>query len=392
MPSKIKVLIVHNIMAPYRFPLFKELANHREIDLTVWFMSRSAKNRMWSVFESNLGFKYNVLPGVALNYLSRDLFTYTLNYTFPWRYATHKFDVMISAGWLDFSCQAGSFISKLLSRRFVLWSESTSYEPSLKRSLAAPLVKKIVGSADACIAVGTRSKDYLLSLGARKQNVFTAYSTVDVDLFRQVSAAARPRRLQHRLALGIDRQRVILYCGQFIERKGLRHLVNGFALIKREYDDVALVLIGYGPERSELLAQIRELGLQDVHVIEHVEVADMPKMYALADIFVLPSIEETWGLVVNEAMACGLPIICSDRVGSSVDLVRNGENGYIVPAGDPASIAERALILLNNIDLLTRFSSCSAKRIMDFTPQRAADVFVDAVQLAMARPRGVARC
>jgi glycosyltransferase involved in cell wall biosynthesis len=388
MADRFRVLLLHNIMAPYRFPLFRAIAGHPDIDLTVWFMSRSAKNRRWAASQQELGFKYEVLPSVELNYRSQDLFTYIVNYTFPWRYARHPFDVLISAGWLDFACQAGFFISKLLGRKFVLWSESTAYEPSLQRTLAAPLVKTMVRGTDACVSVGTRSKEYLHALGASSQKIFTAYSTVDVELFQRVSATARAHRIEHRAALGIRRRHVLLYCGQFIERKGLRYLLKAFALIKCEYEDVALVMVGYGPEHSRLLEEVTRLGLSDVHLLGHVEVADMPKMYALADVFVLPSTEETWGLVVNEAMACGLPLIVTDRVGSSVDLLRDGENGYLVPVADPASIADRTLRLLKDPQLVARMSECSKQRIKQFTPEHAAEGFLEAVRHAISMTAG----
>src|SRR5438067_2218485 len=122
MAARIKVLLLHNIMAPYRFPLFRALSNQPGIDLTVWFMSRSARNRRWTQFNDELGFKYEILPAVELNYRSQDLFTYIINYSFPWRYLSRDFDAVISAGWLDFACQASFVLSKILRRRFVLWS------------------------------------------------------------------------------------------------------------------------------------------------------------------------------------------------------------------------------------------------------------------------------
>lgn len=372
-------------MAPYRFPLFRAIANHSEIDLTVWFMSRSARNRMWKVDQADLGFEYDVLPSLELNYLTRDLFTYIVNYTFPWRYLERPFDVMISAGWLDFACQTGFLVSKLLNRKFVLWSESTAYEPSARRNLAAPLVKTMVRGADTCIAVGSRSRDYLLSLGARRQDVFTAFSTVDVDLFRQLSAAARMERDQLRSMFGIAKRYVLLYCGQLIERKGLRDLIDAFGIIKQQFDDVALAMVGYGPLRQELLTRAASLGVSDVHVLPHVEVGEMPRMYAMADIFVLPSLEETWGLVVNEAMASGLPVIVSERAGASVDLVVDGENGYVVPPANAECLAERCLALLKNDALRQKFAACTAQRIMRFTPETAAVEFVRAVQYAVDR-------
>jgi glycosyltransferase involved in cell wall biosynthesis len=388
MSTRTRVLLVHNIMAPYRFPLFRALARHPDIDLTVWFMSRSARNRKWAEAKEDLGFDYEVLPSIELNHFSRDLFTYILNYSFPWRYARRRFDLMISAGWLDFASQAGFFASKALGRKFVLWSESTAFEPSLRRSLALPLVRAMVAGADACIGVGTRSREYLRALGAAEANLFTAFSTVDVELFRRVSAAARPTREQRKQTFGINRGRVLLYCGQFIERKGLRYLLAAFASIKQQYEDIALVLVGYGPARADLLAEVTRLGLSDVHIIDHVEVADMPKMYALADVFVLPSTEETWGLVINEAMACGLPVIVTDKVGSSVDLVGEGENGFVVPAGEAGGIAERALRLLKDDALLARMSGCSAERIQNFTPERAAAAFAAAVRHALRPVEG----
>jgi glycosyltransferase involved in cell wall biosynthesis len=379
----IRVLIVHNIMAPYRYPLFQAIDAQRDIELTVWFMAPSARNRRWLDQPRDAGFKYEVLPHFDLSYFSNDLFTYIVNYSFPWRYARAQFDVLISAGWLDFAAQTGLVLSKLLRRKFILWSESTAYEPSWRRSVSAPLVKAIVGGADACIAVGTRSREYLHHLGARDSDTFTAFSTVDVELFQRASQSARVHRASNRDELGIRRSHVLLYCGQFIERKGLHVLLDAFASVKRRFDDVALVLVGYGPARDLLKAQIARLNLVDVHFIDHVETSEMPRLYALADVFVLPSLEETWGLVVNEAMACGLPVIVTDRVGSSVDLVVDGDNGFVVPARDAAAIADRSVRLLEDSILRAHFSECSADRILQFTPERAATAFAAAVRHAM---------
>lgn len=381
MPRRVRVLLLHNIMAPYRYPLFRALGGRPDIDLTVWFMSPSARNRRWAqTIDEELGFKYAVLPHIEFNYFSRDLFTYIFNPSFPWRYRREAFDVLISAGWLDFATQAGFVLSKLLRQRFILWSESTPNEPSWRRSVAMPLVRTMVRGANAYIAAGTRSRQYLEMLGARQADVFTAFSTVDVDLFRRVSDAARRDRERRKAELGITRRRVVLYCGQFIERKGLRYLLEAFAAIKRHYDDVALVLVGYGPQYSTLMADVHRLSLSDVHVLEHVEVGDMPSIYALADIFVLPSVEETWGLVVNEAMACGLPVVVTDRAGSSVDLVQDGENGYVVPPSNSASIADCCLRVLTDPSLLEYMSSRSQARIDQFTPERAADAFAEAIR------------
>src|SRR5262249_29090581 len=156
-----------------------------------------------------------------------------------------------------------------------------------------------------CIAVGTRSREYLQSLGAKHGDIFTAYSTVDVEMFQRSSQAARGDRERWKSDLGISGKRVIMYCGQLIERKGLRYLIDAFARVWERDEAVAVVLVGYGPLRDALFAQAASRGLTDVHVVGHVELENMPGLYAMADVFVLPSLEETWGLVVNEALACG---------------------------------------------------------------------------------------
>jgi glycosyltransferase involved in cell wall biosynthesis len=379
-----KVLLIHNIMAPYRFPLFRALAHKSGIDLTVWFMSESAPNRRWRL-EEDIGFTYAVLPRIVLSYSSRDLFTYIVNYSFPLKYATTHFDVLIIAGWLDFACQAGFVLSKLLRRKYILWSESTAYEPSWRRDLAAPLVRTMVTHAHACVAVGTRSKDYLVSLGASPGDVFTAISTVDVAHFQRVSATWKPRRDELKAQFGITRRRVVLYVGQLIERKGLRYLIDAYDRLKRTYADVALVLLGYGPLRNELEETARMRGLPDVHFLGHMDVEQIPRAYAMADVFVLPSLEDTWGLVVNEAMACGLPVVVSERVGGSVDLVRDGENGFVVEAGDADALAERVGVLVRQPELAERLGACSMQLIQQFTPERAAHGFAAAVDHALQR-------
>jgi glycosyltransferase involved in cell wall biosynthesis len=376
MHQRRKVLVLHNIMAPYRFPLFRALAQQPGIDLTVWFMSRSARNRRWRTYDEDLGFRYEVLPSVEINRGSTDLFTYVLNYSFPLRFATNEFDTLISAGWLDFAAQAGFVSSKVLGRKFILWSESTAYEPSWRRSIAQPMVKLMVRGSNALIAVGTRSMQYLRSLGARDERIFTAYSTVDVEHFREVSVRARLEREQLKSSRGIRQRLVVLFCGQLIERKGLRDLVTAFARLNPSQADAALVLVGYGPLAEVLVAMAAELGIREhVYVLDHVEVEDMPRLYAIGDVFVLPSLEETWGLVVNEAMACGLPLVVSDHVGSSVDLVREGHNGFIVPAGDPTMLAKRLGTLLGEDATREKFGRCSARLVDNFTPERAGAGF-----------------
>lgn len=368
-------------MTPYRFPLFHEISMNKSVDLTVYFMSRSATNRKWKKLPKT-GFKYKILPKLELSYFGKDFLAYIINYTFPFEFFKNKFDVVISCGWLDFASQAAFLLCKLTGRKFIIWSESTKNEASWRRALTLPYVKFLVRNSDACIAIGTLSKEYLVSLGARPNKIFIAYSTVDIDFFKKASRISKKERACIRNSIGIKTRNVILFVGQFIERKGIIYLVKAFEKLKKKFTAVSLVLLGYGPLEKGLKSYISGRKIDDVFFVGHKEVEDMPRMYSMADIFVLPSIEETWGLVVNEAMASGLPVIATKKVGSSADLIKNSVNGYVVKERDVGKIQTALLKILKDKKLLKKMGQNSFKNILKFTPEKASDIFTDAIKHA----------
>ena len=370
-------------MAPYRFPLFKEISRYPEFDVIVYFMSRSAKNRRWKISSNELGFKYEVLPKIEFSFFGRDLFSYIINYTFPIKFLKSNFDVVISAGWLDFVGQMGFLLSKLTGKKFIIWSESTINESSWRRTITLPFVRFLVKHSDACVAIGTRSKEYLLKLGSIPEKIFVGYSTVDVDLFKTKSKNFKKERKAIRKKLGIKTKRVVLYVGQFIERKGIFYLLKAFEKLNKKYKDVSLLLVGYGPLEEKLIKYVDENNLHNVIFKSHIEVQKMPQVYSAADLFVLPSIEETWGLVINEAMACGLPVVTTEKVGSSVDLVKNFYNGLVVPEGDSLSLYQSIREIITDRKIITTMSKNSEELILNFTPKIAAKNFVKAVKYVL---------
>lgn len=383
--KNLKVIIIHNIMAPCRFPLFSEIAKDPTINLEVWFLSESAQNRRWRVnSEIKLPFKYRVLPKVEVNFRRKDLFTWIFNPTFPIDFLKSNCDVLISAGWLDFASQFGFFLCKLLDKPFVLWSESTINEPSWRRNLAMPLVRTMVKNSDACIPTSTRAEEYLLQLGANPEKIFLGISTVDIKHFARVCKVTSEQKENLKQELGIKTERLILYVGQFLGRKGIKSLLSAFKIIKKTHDDIGLLLVGYGPQEEELKEIRKREGLRDVYFSGHVEVEEMPKMYGLADIFVLPSTEETFGLVINEAMAAGLPVITTDKVGASLDLIKEGYNGYIVPAADRQALAEALLKIIKSTDLCKKMGENSKRIIGSFGPEAQAKSFLQAINYVIS--------
>lgn len=379
---KKKVVIIHNIMAPYRFPLFAEIAKSEKIDLEVWFLSESAKNRRWRIKEKiDLPFKYKVLPKIELNFFGKDLFTWIFSPTFPWKLLRSNYDVLISAGWLDFACQAGFIISKILRKPYILWSESTANEPSWRRNLASLLVKTIVCHSDACLPTSTRAKKYLVSLGAKEKKNFIGISTIDIDYFKKTSKLTFTQKSQLKKKLEIQNSRLILFVGQLIERKGVKFLLQAYqqAVNKLKNSDWGLLIVGYGPQQEDLKILCKRQKIKDVYFCGHVEIDEMPKMYGLADLFVLPSLEETFGLVINEAMASGLPIITTNNVGSCLDLVNPGENGFVIPAGNVTELSNAIIKIISNPDLLSKMGKKSSEMINKFGPKDQAKSFLQAI-------------
>ncbi|RXG33523.1 glycosyltransferase family 4 protein [Methanohalophilus sp. WG1-DM] len=370
-----KVALIHNIISPYRIPLFAEIATDPSIDLFVYFTSKSEKNREWDV-NIDESFNYKVLSGTAPN-ISKEAF-YHINPSIIKELMFGKYDVIISAGYSSFSNQIAFFIAKLLNVPFILWSGSTKNEPSRLRRLSLPLIKFIIKHSDSFIAYGTNAKEYLMQLGAPENKIFISYNTVDTSFFARESELVKNNK-DLKKVYGYNHEYLILYSGQLIERKGLRYLLEAHKnLIKKH--DVGLLIVGNGDQISELMQLCKNNNINKVYFVGFVQKQNLPKYYALADIFVLPSVEEVWGLVINEAMACSLPIVTTKRVGAAIDLVEDGINGFVVNEKNAVELEDALNKILSDQSLKDEMSNKSKEIIFNhFTIKHSSKGFLDAI-------------
>jgi glycosyltransferase involved in cell wall biosynthesis len=343
----LRVALLHNIISPHVVPLFRRLAELPDLSLKVYFLAETDRNRRW---ETTIGdaFHYAVLPNWAIRIGRADLFTLFINPTIIQELRRDDFDVLISVGWDSVAAWAAYALCKARRKPFILWSGSTANEPSWRRTLARLPVRHVVRGSASWIAYGSRARAYLVELGADLARIFIAYNTVDVDWFAARAAELRPRRAELRHELGLGAGPVVLYVGQLIERKGACDLLQAFELIVERRPDAQLVLVGYGPLEVELRARVARMGMPNIHFRGHVPIRDLPRYYVAADTFVLPSHEEVWGLVLNEAAASGLPLVTTDVTGAAPDLITPGLNGEIVPPAHPAALADALLRTLEN--------------------------------------------
>ena len=220
---------------------------------------------------------------------------------------------------------------------------SASSEVGLQRAGWKESIKRrIVRLFSAGVGGGTPQAVYLNRLGIPRDNIFLGYDVVDNGYFAEKATAASRDASSLRRSLGLPENYFLCVC-RFIEEKNLPTFFQAYAGYRRAAGAAGwkLVLVGDGPLKPQLLQQREQLGLvDDILLTGFKQYQELPAYYGLASTFVLPSISETWGLVVNEAMAAGLPVLVSNHCGCATDLVRDGENGFTFDPRDAVKLTE----------------------------------------------------
>jgi glycosyltransferase involved in cell wall biosynthesis len=210
-------------------------------------------------------------------------------------------------------------------------------KPPLRLALKRLFMRWLTRRVSGFLAVGTLNSRYWLRYGAKPEKIFMARYAVDNDYFRRQAAHYRACREQIRDENGWRRRYLLLYVGRLAGVKGVDVLIEAVRRISKVRADIGLLIVGEGPERKRL--EKRAQNSPQVFVLGFYDWKDLPRFYGAADLFVLPSLREPWGLVVNEAMASGLPVIATRKVGAAQDLIIEGQSGYVVPENDAEAMA-----------------------------------------------------
>jgi glycosyltransferase involved in cell wall biosynthesis len=316
--------------------------------------------------------------------------------TLPLVLALRSYDVYLKCTNGKFALPVTYMVARLKRKPFVLRTEIWAELQSPLHRLAAPLVRHIYRKSEAVIAYGDHVKRYLLKQGVRPERIFVAVPVVESSVYAQPVTNEQKSALRAQLGIP-DGKKVVLYLGRLVESKGCKFLVEAFASLHR--DDAVLVIAGDGQERAALEEQVRRHGIEGrVRFTGHVVPADTPRYFAMAYVKVLVSIttrdgREPWALVVNEAFNQGTPVIASDAVGAAAGgLVQDGRNGFVVPEQDASSLAQALRRILDDEALRDAMSRHAASTIADYTYERMAKVFADAIRYAMKLPLAQIEC
>jgi glycosyltransferase involved in cell wall biosynthesis len=278
-----------------------------------------------------------------------------------------------------------------LQRRVPLVTCSDSTHEDEPRSWAKEALKRrIVSVFDAALVAGRRAHDYLETLGLRSDRQFQPWDVVDNAYFEHGAELSRHDEPASRAKLKLP-PRYFLCVARFIPKKNLRRLIEAHACYAMQagHEAWSLVLAGAGPLESELRAGVGAAGLnRQVHFPGLLHYSDLPMYYGLAGAFILPSTSDQWGLVVNEAMAAGLPVLVSSRCGCAPDLVREGRNGFTF---DPENVPQLAELLTRlasmNDAQRTAMGQQSREMIKVFSPEAFAHGLEAAIACALRHRR-----
>jgi glycosyltransferase involved in cell wall biosynthesis len=365
-----RVVILTEIISPYRIPVFNALAKHDGIDLKVIFLSETDSTlRQWHVYKDEIRFSYEVLRSWRFR-AGRS--HYLLNAGLSSALRTFSPDAIICGGYNYIASWQALMWARRRKVRFVLWSESNAQDSRILSKPIEFLKARFLKSCDGFVVPGKSAFEYLRSLGSPAKRIFTAPDAVDNTFFATGAEKVRHQPAAFRERFGLPR-RFILFVGRLVPEKGVFDLLEAYAKLENDLrSDVGLVFAGDGVCREELLKRSKQMSAGSVCFPGFAQREDLAGLYALAEILILPTYSDPWGLVVNEAMACGLPIIVSSVAGCAADLVEDGWNGYVVPPRDLEKLSAAVSTLVRQPELKQQMSGRSLERIQNYSPEACA--------------------
>jgi len=331
-----KVAIVTNQIPDFRYPVFRRLMADPALQLRIFLsapLARSSANaraHLPLVASKTFRFRFTIHHR-EVDTVQHDEFGIPVAL---WRdLLKFRPDAIVTGdyGLRSVLCLG---VARLLKIPVVLWSEETTYSARGRTRLQHWVRRFLSRRVDAFLAWGRPASDYVESLGVERQRLYRCHQAVDNEFW--MSRAATLNRTQERSTFGFD-DKVFLLVGQLIPRKGIVNFLDAWDRMPDEAKSVArAVIVGDG----ELAQMLRELvttrGLTNVTFVGPLPPTELVRYYVAADVFVFPSLEDVWGMVVNEALCCGLPVLASKFAGASQELVAGRNVGEIV---DPTDIA-----------------------------------------------------
>lgn len=354
-----KVLWVTNVPSPYRVDFFNEFGKY--VDLTVLFEKKTSDERD----KSWLDYKFENFTGVFLK--GKSINTDSAICPDVVRYVNDKTYEHIVV--TSISSPTGIIaISYMRIHHIEYWIEGDGGFAKTGKGIKNRLKTYMIMGAKGYFSTSRVHDEYYLTYGASKDKIhrypFTSIKKKDLLHADEL----RCKKVALRNELGINEDRIIISVGQFIYRKGFDVLLRAASKID---SDIGIYIIG-GEPTVDYKQLVKRYELKNIHFIGFENKETLCKYYAASDMFVLPTREDIWGLVINEAMAFSLPIITTNRCIAGLELVEPGKNGFIIPPDDYGQLA-RAIMSVFNGERIHEYGEKSRAIINDYTIEKMAD-------------------
>ncbi|MBD7984580.1 glycosyltransferase family 4 protein [Sporosarcina sp. Sa2YVA2] len=357
MGDKLSVFYLVNIPSPYRVDFFNELGNH--CNLTVLFEKSNVtyRKKEWlrqefvnfdPIFLDDSNHPWEKFKLIK-HYLDKDMF-----------------DIFVIGG---YSTLSGLTAIEILNRKRIPFILNTDGGFIKKDNILKHYIKRrYISSAQNWLSTSSSTTDYLIHYGARKENIhlypFTSLLKSDI----QDAPVSNSKKKERRTKLGIKEEKVIISIGRFISIKGFDTLIRSCESLPQNY---GVYIIGGNPT-SEYIELKETLNLKNIYFVDFKAKEELNHYYMAADLFVLPTRGDIWGLVINEAMANGLPVITTDKCVAGLELISNEINGYIIPVEDSDDLAIKIKKVLEDENMMNKMSNSNLLKINQYTIENMA--------------------
>ncbi len=395
---RLAVLASHVIQ--YQGPLFRWIAQDPEIDLTVFYCSdQGLRSYHDAGFGHTVRWDVPLLDGYRSEFLpnwkphgnpSRVLGS--LNPSLVGRLRRGHYDALWIHGWssamnwlaMAAACATRTPVLMRGETNLMTGASHTAFAP-LRRAILTRLFQRVA----AFLSIGRYNTEFYRAFGVPADKIFPVPYAINNEHFLSArrELSHRKRELKRQIGVGEDVP-VVLFSGKLIENKSPMDLLRAFEIVSRRRR-ASLVFLGDGFLRRELEEYAAAAGLRDVVFAGFRNQSEIAGYFCAADVFVLPSRHEPWGLVVNEAMCFGLPVIASDRVGAGGDLVHDGKNGFVFPAGDTAALADRLDRVLADDMLREKMGRESERQIKSWSYEQDLAGLKSALRFVAGRARAM---
>lgn len=365
-----KIIVSTTLLARFRVNWLEELAKHAEVSVYYLYSEDKERDKKWFSDQRDSNIKFVQMKGKKIGKLGK------ISRDFIKEVKKNHYDVIILDGY--------GFFNQLLNVRFLNKKKLNYFvnidgyvDTNIGTSFFDKIKRRIIRSMRYFLCGSLSGKQYLMNCGVDESRIFNHVFTslYKKDIFDNTPNLAEKKTLKEKL--GIKEEHVVISVGRFTYLNGYG---KGYDAVlraaKRLSSDIGWYIVG-GEPTEEFVKMTSELNLTNVHYVDFKTKEELKEYYRASDIFVLMTVGDVWGLVINEAMACGLPVISTDKCVAGRELIEDGKNGFIIGVGDDENLAERVSRIIYDKDKLDEMGKKSLEVIKNCTIEEMAKIHME---------------